>query len=202
MVELTQRSTPTSPAAGPRVHVVDNLGLADHLAARIEHPDDLVIDRMGHIESRRAWRVARFAKPSPQDVPDDRLAREALRCGELAELHRAVTAPMTPGRFVRNVTLAPRTRTTTFARWHWRTTELMPAAPLPETGETFDLIRRLPYPTNTVSAARQHLPDGSARGPQVKRIRMWVEGDEVQTLVTQANGTVRLRGVYPVERVV
>lgn len=93
-------------AAGPHVFVYDVLGLADPLAARMPELQD---GRIGH--RRRAsvdWYHARHAAPSESDNPDVQLLRRTLQCGELAELHEAVTAPMTPALFVRNVLRAPR----------------------------------------------------------------------------------------------
>lgn len=99
-------------AAGLDVHVVDRLGLADALAARLALPKR---GRPGHEkELPDEWVVARFARaveaPDPKEGsrldPRVRDARDALRCGDLAELFEAVQAPLSPARFARNVALS------------------------------------------------------------------------------------------------
>src|SRR5207248_4453610 len=115
-------------AAGPRVHMVDEFGLGDPLAARTRFvtlrlpPGFIVPTRPGQprryivIPTRHRarhekylpteWVVARFAPPgvarysgvdlSPNGVA---AARRALACPDLRRPLRAVTAPMTSGRF-------------------------------------------------------------------------------------------------------
>ena len=91
-------------AAGPRVHVVDLGGLADPIASRLR------LDarrRPGHEKTLPlAWVAARFA--GVEEAPgiraeDVRAARAALRCGRLAELLDAISAPLTLDRFTQNV---------------------------------------------------------------------------------------------------
>ena len=91
-------------AAGLGVHTLDRLGLGNAIAARI------ALDRRGRPGHEKwldpAWAIARFS-----DAPADAkvtAARDALRCGDLAEVVTAVTAPLTLSRFWRNITLAPR----------------------------------------------------------------------------------------------
>jgi len=97
-------------AAGRRVRVADRLGLADPVAARL---------RLAPVRERRAghekllpaaWFLGRFADPgsvaaNPRFAGNPRIpaARAALRCGRLGRLMRAVTAPLTPARFVANL---------------------------------------------------------------------------------------------------
>ncbi len=100
----------TGYAAGRRVHVVDRLGLADPLAARLRLTER---GRPGHEKDLPdAWIVARFAAPAALTpsrlaaAPEVRAARAALGCGDLALLLEAVQAPLTPQRFVQNVRLS------------------------------------------------------------------------------------------------
>ena len=93
-------------AAGPTVHVVDRLGLADPIGSR------LALDhrgRPGHEKKLpEAWVVARFSTDTPADSTGAEVtaARDALGCGGLATLLAAVTEPLTAERFVRNLALA------------------------------------------------------------------------------------------------
>lgn len=88
---------------GPEVAVVDALGLADPLAARTALPPDRP-GRIGHEKSLHpAWVVARFADNAPVDDPEVAAAAEALECGQVAQLERAVSAPLDWKRFVNNV---------------------------------------------------------------------------------------------------
>ena len=90
--------------AGPSVTIVDPLALSDAVTARTE-PDPVLsaAQRTGHVRRDPAWRVARYAKPRPDDSVKVQDAREALKCGDLAKLQQAITAPMTKDRFVANV---------------------------------------------------------------------------------------------------
>ena len=116
-------------AAGPHVHVVDRLGLADPIASRLR------LDRRGRPGHEKelpdAWIVARFApaesssgggggpsqarqagaelgiESGPEQIRDEvQAGRAALRCGDLAELLAAIEAPLSLERFGRNVRLA------------------------------------------------------------------------------------------------
>lgn len=96
---------------GEDVHVVDILGLSDPIGARQRL---LERARPGHEKVLDlAWVVARFADPAapavPGGPPPDRVAaaRRALSCGQVPELIEAVEAPLTLGRFLRNVVAAP-----------------------------------------------------------------------------------------------
>jgi arabinofuranosyltransferase len=97
-------------AAGPRVHVVDRRGLSDPIAARLRLESR---GRPGHEKVLpHPWAVARFADPEttrrmyPVLAPAVENAREALRCGSVAALLRAIEDPLTPGRFLGNIRLA------------------------------------------------------------------------------------------------
>ena len=93
--------------AGPRVHVVDRLGLGDPLSARLRLAQR---GRPGHEKLLdEAWIVARFGDPSEAAAARSEVeaARRALACGELAKLLAAVTEPMSWRRFVENVREAP-----------------------------------------------------------------------------------------------
>jgi len=98
-------------AAGPGVRIVDRFGLADPIAGRLrlEGPRRR---RPGHEkELPLPWVLARFAEPATAPpYPRIQAAREAMRCGPLAEVLTAVTAPLTLGRFLDNLALAVRTR--------------------------------------------------------------------------------------------
>jgi arabinofuranosyltransferase len=89
--------------AGAEVFVIDNLGLADAFAAR----QDPVEGRVGH--RRRltpALERARFAPRWEGDaVWNAEVAgwRRALQCGELLDLHLAITAPLDAARLLRNL---------------------------------------------------------------------------------------------------
>lgn len=91
---------------GPRVHLVDRVGLADPIASRIELT---LRGRPGHEKVlTNVWIAARYTAPMPNEDPAVTEARRALRCGELAELDRALREPMSLRRFVTNVRNARR----------------------------------------------------------------------------------------------
>ena len=97
-------------AAGPDVRIADRLGLADPVAARLRLGPDRP-DRAGHEKLLApAWFLGRFADPasvraSPRFGANPRIpaARAALRCGGLGRLLEAISAPLTPSRFVDNL---------------------------------------------------------------------------------------------------
>jgi len=82
-------------------HIIDQLSLADPLGA---HMEPGAAGRPGHEKILSwEWLVARFAEPSVDEpVVDD--ARAALACGRLHDLVDAVEDPLTPGRFLDNLT--------------------------------------------------------------------------------------------------
>lgn len=89
----------TGYLAGPRVHLVDRHGLSDPIGARLML---VTRSRPGHEKLQpNAWIIARYTDATPD--PAVGAARAALGCGELAELQRAITAPLTPARFLRNI---------------------------------------------------------------------------------------------------
>lgn len=92
-------------AAGPRVHVVDPIGLSDPLASRME---SLPGRRIGHSKDMpTAWVEARFAAPGASRDPASSDAARALACPPLQRLIDTVTAPLTPKQFAANVVRAP-----------------------------------------------------------------------------------------------
>ncbi|MYY84031.1 hypothetical protein GT044_22665 [Streptomyces sp. SID335] len=84
---------------------LDPIGLAYPLAA---HSEGIVNGRVGHDKRLPdEWIVAeRGAADVPEGLDPERVdaARRALRCGPLAELRAATRAPLTMGRFWRNLT--------------------------------------------------------------------------------------------------
>ncbi|HEX5501650.1 MAG TPA: hypothetical protein VFW96_03450, partial [Thermomicrobiales bacterium] len=89
----------TGYLAGPGVHLVDRHGLSDPLGARLIL---VTRSRPGHEKLLpNPWIIARYTDATPD--PAVGAARAALGCGNLAELQRAITAPLTPARFLRNV---------------------------------------------------------------------------------------------------
>lgn len=106
-------------AAGPDVHIVDALGLADPVASRLRlvafdlpdgtrHPARV---RAGHDKLLAPeWIAARFGPAGVARLEGARLsptwvasARRAMGCRSLERLVTATTAPLTPGRFFGNV---------------------------------------------------------------------------------------------------
>jgi arabinofuranosyltransferase len=86
---------------GPRVHLVDRVGLADPIASRLELATR---GRPGHEKVlTNVWIAARYTAPTPGEDPAITEARRALHCGALAELDRALREPMSLRRFVANV---------------------------------------------------------------------------------------------------
>jgi arabinofuranosyltransferase len=91
----------TGYAAGPRVHVVDRLGLADPIASRLRLARR---GRPGHEkELPDAWVVARFGPQTPEEGEDVAAARAAMGCGDLGALLPAMEAPLTAARFEENL---------------------------------------------------------------------------------------------------
>lgn len=91
---------------GPSVHLVDHVGLADPLAARMELG---ARGRPGHEKSlSNTWLVARYGAPDATPDPGVAAARRALACGELAELMDAVSGPITFDEFLTNLGRARR----------------------------------------------------------------------------------------------
>jgi arabinofuranosyltransferase len=85
---------------------IDYLGLGYPLAAHVRL---VAHGRPGHDKIMpMAWIAADYTPdgyPAPGIDPAElAAARHALRCGDIAELQRAVRDPMTPGRFFRNLT--------------------------------------------------------------------------------------------------
>jgi arabinofuranosyltransferase len=100
--------------AGLEVAVLDSLGLADPVAARLRLR---ARGRPGHEKSLPAeWVIARYAEAGDEtdrrvDPAAVRAARHALACGDLKALDEAVRAPLTAARFVGNLRRAWRLTT-------------------------------------------------------------------------------------------
>lgn len=104
---------------GPRVHVVDRLGLSDPIAAHLQLT---ARGRPGHEKLLpQDWILARFGDTGEiSPLPEEAVAaRDALSCGDLSTLQRAVDEPLTVGRFLENIRLS-------FRLYHLR----IPADPL------------------------------------------------------------------------
>ena len=85
----------------PTTYIADRLSLADPIGAHLLSEEIPV--RAGHDKPVPwEWHVARFAVPSARSREID-AAREALDCGELAEVVESVSDPLTPGRFLENL---------------------------------------------------------------------------------------------------
>jgi arabinofuranosyltransferase len=97
-------------AAGDRVRIVDRLGLADPIGARLR----LTGRRHGKAGHEKAlsveWFYGRFADARSGGGPAVEAARRAVRCGELRDLLEATSAPLTAGRFLDNLGVAVRDR--------------------------------------------------------------------------------------------
>ncbi len=100
--------------AGPAVHVVDRLGLADPLGARLRIAER---GRPGHEKwLSDAWIAARFADPGaalPPGAPPEAAvtaARAALACGPIREVLDAIEGPLTWARLAVNIGVAWRSR--------------------------------------------------------------------------------------------
>jgi arabinofuranosyltransferase len=94
------------PAAvlGLRIHVVDAFGLADPIGARVQLNGR---GRPGHEKVLPdVWRAARYAVLSSTRDPEVQALSEVLACPPLDALIRAVSAPMSPGRFWENIKLS------------------------------------------------------------------------------------------------
>jgi arabinofuranosyltransferase len=82
------------------IPIADVASLAEPIGAHLEAGPAV---RPGHEKKVPwEWTVARYGTP-PLRGADARAARKALECGDLAELVDAVSEPLTPGRFVRNL---------------------------------------------------------------------------------------------------
>jgi arabinofuranosyltransferase len=95
----------TSYVGGVDVWLVDDRGLADAIAGRL-NPNTLV-PYAGH-EKLMSWdyTVARWAPAQPDDNDRIRAARHAFQCGDLKELEEATMSPLTPGRFLKNIVVS------------------------------------------------------------------------------------------------
>ena len=86
---------------GKRAHLVDKVGLADPVAARLELKNR---GRPGHEKSlENAWYVARMAAKTNREDVRVTAAREAMRCGSLGTLLRSIGGPLSFGEFIKNI---------------------------------------------------------------------------------------------------
>lgn len=87
--------------AGIGTHIVDRAGLTEPLGARLRiHARG----RPGHEKYLlNDWVVARFAPARERWSQHTEAARQALGCGALDELRRAIREPLTPDRVLRNI---------------------------------------------------------------------------------------------------
>ena len=94
--------------AGLDVVMIDPPSLGDPIGSRLVLPPEARY-RVGHAYKPVVWAMARY---TAADVhPDDRQltdARATLACGDLPLLIAAISEPLTPQRFLTNLTLAPK----------------------------------------------------------------------------------------------
>ncbi|MET0285757.1 MAG: hypothetical protein ABW352_14855, partial [Polyangiales bacterium] len=94
----------SSRVLGLRFSLVDSFGLADPLAARAELRER---GRPGHEKSfPTLWLAAKYAHESATEDPRVALAKQALKCGLLKELHAATHDELTLSRFLANISLS------------------------------------------------------------------------------------------------
>jgi len=94
--------------ADPRVLIADVHALSDPVGARLDltPPEN---PRAGHSHVvPPEWHQGRYAAPATGDTDDVQAVREAMDCGELAELQAAVSEPLSFSRFVDNLLASPR----------------------------------------------------------------------------------------------
>jgi hypothetical protein len=91
---------------GLRINLVDSFGLADPLGARAELGDR---GRPGHEKALGTiWFAAKYVAKGVTQDPRVEVAKRALECGLLKELHHATHDPLTLSRFFRNVLVSYR----------------------------------------------------------------------------------------------
>ena len=82
--------------------------LGDPIGSRLVLPPDAQY-RVGHAYKPVVWAMARYTAadvhPDDQQLAD---ARATLACGDIPTLIAAISEPLTPQRFLINLTLAPR----------------------------------------------------------------------------------------------
>jgi arabinofuranosyltransferase len=107
VVTMVQLGVPAI-AAGPDVIINDAPSLGDPIGARLILPPTQS-HRVGHALKPGIWALARYARPADSNaLPGFADAEAVLRCRPVADLLSAVSEPMTPQRFLRNVMQAPR----------------------------------------------------------------------------------------------
>lgn len=86
---------------GQHAHLVDKVGLADPVAARLELQNR---GRPGHEKSLgKTWYIARMAAPTGREDIRVTAARRAMQCGALGSLLHSVEGSLSVGRFLKNV---------------------------------------------------------------------------------------------------
>lgn len=94
--------------AGLDVVMIDPPSLGDPIGSRLVLPPDAQY-RVGHAYKPVVWAMARYTAadvhPDDQQLAD---ARATLACGDIPTLIAAISEPLTPQRFLINLTLAPR----------------------------------------------------------------------------------------------
>jgi arabinofuranosyltransferase len=92
--------------AGIDVRIVDVRGLGDPVAARLKlGARGTTAGHEKHLSED--WALALASPPSAGDGPNVVAARAALRCGDLADLERRISARLSPGLLLSNVVSAP-----------------------------------------------------------------------------------------------
>lgn len=94
--------------AGLEVTMVDPPSLGDPIGSRLVLPPDAEY-RVGHAYKPVVWAMARYTSTAvaPND-PKLADARAVLNCGDVPTLLAAISEPLSPQRFLTNLTLAPR----------------------------------------------------------------------------------------------
>lgn len=87
----------------PDVLVVDDLGLLDPVAARLDYDDDVLVLAGNRRQAPTAWSIAAQSEPSADDPPDAVQARVVLECRPVAELRASVRRGLTVSRFLDNL---------------------------------------------------------------------------------------------------
>lgn len=94
----------TGVLAGAEVHIVDAIGLADPVSARVRYdPAVNTPARIGHEVKPIHWRLAQYAAPADGESADLQRAREVLQCRPVRDLVQATNAELTPSLFLSNI---------------------------------------------------------------------------------------------------
>jgi hypothetical protein len=89
---------------GLRINLTDSFGLADPVASRME------LEKRGRPGHEKlfdvVWWAAKYTAPGATEDPRVNVAKRALSCGLLSDLHHATHDPLTLTRFFKNLGLA------------------------------------------------------------------------------------------------